>query len=386
MRIITGALAFFESSARNLAAEAAAGVLADDHDLVRRDAGPARDGRDRLHRALRRAVQMELAVLPVGHRRARFERLMSGRLGHERLIEDEVGFLEPLFDVAEDPFVGRLAHRHLAGGRVGEVFVGPFPVDDLGRSRGSSTGAASAPAGRWRRGCGRRSCTGRRAGRLRRRRRRAGGGATLFAGGSGRCRCLRSGCAGAGGGVRRTAPTRCGRRRRGAHPGVALRACVRTARPQTFNGIDDEGQRLELDVDRFDRERGGELVDGSDGENRLAVVERLVRQAALGLRRGLHAFAECAACSGARHVVGGENRLDALHGQRSARIEPRHARVRHRAAEQLREQHALDAIVLGILRLAGDLGDEVGGREVLADQFVSHIRHSSCVLRPASAK
>src|SRR5207248_11246487 len=38
--------------ARNLAAEAAAGVLADDHDLIRRRAGPARDGCHGLYRAL----------------------------------------------------------------------------------------------------------------------------------------------------------------------------------------------------------------------------------------------------------------------------------------------------------------------------------------------
>ena len=51
MRIITGALAFFDSSAGiaidtapgALAAEPAAGVLADEHDLRRLDADPARD-------------------------------------------------------------------------------------------------------------------------------------------------------------------------------------------------------------------------------------------------------------------------------------------------------------------------------------------------------
>ena len=85
MRIITGALAFFDSSAgiaiadgaRNLAAEAAAGVLADEHDVVRLDADPAGDVRHRLRGALRGAVQVQLAVLPVGHRRARLERLVA---------------------------------------------------------------------------------------------------------------------------------------------------------------------------------------------------------------------------------------------------------------------------------------------------------------------
>ena len=47
-----------------------------------------------------------------------------------------------------------------------------------------------------------------------------------------------------------------------------------------------------------------------------------------------------------------------------------------RADEQLREQHAFDAVVLGVLRLAGDLRDEIGRRVVLADQLgvVSHSR------------
>ena len=324
---------------------------------------------------------MELAVLPVGHRRARFERLMSGRLGHERLIEDEVGFLEPLFDVAEDPLVGRLARRHLTR---------PGRWRSLRRSISSRRSAAEQ---------GRRHRRHVRPGRPRRGCTAAAPAACAGAGdapgavprcspagpvGVGVCGAAALAPAAAFEGPRRTG--RRGRRRR-THPCVALRARVGAARPQAVNRIDDERQRLELDVDRLDRERSGELVDGGDGENRFALVERLVRQAALGLRRRLHAFAERGACSGARHVVGGENGLDAFHRERPARVEPRDARVRHLAAEQLGEQHAFDAIVLGVLRLAGDLGDKVGGRVVLADQLrVSHIRHSSCVLRRASAR
>ena len=55
--------------------------------------------------------------------------------------------------------------------------------------------------------------------------------------------------------------------------------------------------------------------------------------------------------------VGREDRLHPFHRERSARVETGHARVRHRAAEQLREQHALDPVVLGVLRCAGDFGD-----------------------------
>ena len=46
------------------------------------------------------------------------------------------------------------------------------------------------------------------------------------------------------------------------------------------------------------------------------------------------------------------------------------ARVRHRAEQQLAEQHAVGAIVLGVLRLARHLRDQIGRRVVLADQFV----------------
>ena len=118
--------------AGNAAAEAAAGVLADEDDCpVWRDADPARDRADRLHGALRARVQEQLAVLPVGHRRARLEHLMAGVLADPRLVEDERRVLEAGFDVAERPLVGVLAERQLPAGR-GEVCVGPLQLADLG--------------------------------------------------------------------------------------------------------------------------------------------------------------------------------------------------------------------------------------------------------------
>jgi hypothetical protein len=45
---------------------------------------------------------------------------------------------------------------------------------------------------------------------------------------------------------------RCRRRRR-PHPDVALDTRVRAVGPQALNRIDDEGERLVVDVDRFDR-------------------------------------------------------------------------------------------------------------------------------------
>ena len=45
------------------------------------------------------------------------------------------------------------------------------------------------------------------------------------------------------------------------------------------------------------------------------------------------------------------------------------ARVRHRAQEELAEQHALGAIVLGVLRPAGDLREEIRRRVIASDKF-----------------
>ena len=73
-------------------------------------------------------------------------------------------------------------------------------------------------------------------------------------------------------------------------------------------GSIDERQRLEVELDPLDRLGGGQLVDRGDGQNRLALIQRLVGQRALG-----------AAQIG--QIVGGENRLDAGHRQRRAGID-----------------------------------------------------------------
>ena len=49
--------------------------------------------------------------------------------------------------------------------------------------------------------------------------------------------------------------------------------------------IDDEGQRLELDPDAFDRFGRRELVDGSHRQERLAFVERFARERPFALRQ-----------------------------------------------------------------------------------------------------
>ena len=130
-------------------------------------------------------------------------------------------------------------------------------------------------------------------------------------------------------------------------PDVAVESRVRAAGPQAFERIDDERQRLEVEVDPLDGLGGRQLVDRRDGENRLALVERLVGQRAFGAasRSGRSSAVRIAFTPGIASAARG--------------VDAPHARVRHRAEQQLAEQHAVGAKVLGVLRAAGDLGDEV---------------------------
>ena len=112
---------------------------------------------------------------------------------------------------------------------------------------------------------------------------------------------------------------------------------VRTARTQTDQRIDRERQRLELDHDLLDRFGRGQFVDGRDGENRLAFVHRLLRQRCVRPACWRLTFSPSVrARLRARQIVRRQDRLDAGHRQRGARVEARHARVRHRAEQQLR--------------------------------------------------
>ena len=307
-RIITGTPAFFERNAGTTVNTVDEPLLpnpppqysADDHHVLRLDADPARDGADRPHGALRRAVHVELAVLPVRHRAARLERLVRRVGADERLVHHEIGAGHRRVHVAHDPLVRRLAERELAvaGGR--EVGLGPldFAHDRAGRLVGVL----------------------------------------------------------------------------GARPHVALFAGIGAARAQRLERIHDERQRLEVDLDGLDRGGGGLFVDGGHGENRLARVERLHREAALAERAGDDALAEARALGHARQVVGGDDRLHAFHGLGGARVDARHARMRPGAHQELGEQHALGAEVLAVPRAAGDLGVEIGGGVVLADEFHGGLR------------
>jgi hypothetical protein len=75
-------------------------------------------------------------------------------------------------------------------------------------------------------------------------------------------------------------------------PRVALQPCVRTARSETGQHIDGEGQRFELNLDRFDGLGRGVFIDGGHRENRLALVHWLVCQRPLALCGRDNAFAE----------------------------------------------------------------------------------------------
>jgi len=132
----------------NLAAEPAAGELADQHDLFGFDSDPAGDRRHRAGHALRRAVQVELAVLPVGHGRPRLEWLVPGGLLIVVALDDEVGFREPLLDIAEHQRLrGFRVVRELAFGDRGGLRGRPLERLQRGTDEHVALGAAIRAAG-----------------------------------------------------------------------------------------------------------------------------------------------------------------------------------------------------------------------------------------------
>src|SRR5262249_40303360 len=109
-----------------LAAEPAARVLTHDHHLRRIDPDPARHRLDRADDALRGAVQIEHAVLPVGHRAARFHRVMAGGLPDDGLVEDEGCVPEAGVEITELPRFGRSSHREAPLTLLFEILFGPL--------------------------------------------------------------------------------------------------------------------------------------------------------------------------------------------------------------------------------------------------------------------
>ena len=110
-----------EDVARDLAAESAAGVFADEHDLVGIHIQPASEAGQGLHRALRPHVNVHLAVLPVSQRGARLEGLVAGVRRDKGFIQNQRRILEARVDIAVGPLVGRLAHGQAAFLQLGEV-------------------------------------------------------------------------------------------------------------------------------------------------------------------------------------------------------------------------------------------------------------------------
>ena len=265
---------------------------------------------------------IQLAVLPVGHRRAR-SRAAGGWCSASTKVSSRTSaaFLKP---ASRSPYVHSsvvLPIGSWPGRAFGEVLLGPLQLFDFGRGGVRRLRPGGGGAGRTQTLPCRRARSGRRAAGSRSDRRRTAAART-------RCRSFRS--------LRPRSARRRRRRRESARPGRAARwsaprsPCVLAWTPSP----------------------------------------------------------SVAPAAGAGQVVGGQDRLDAGHRQRRARVDARHARVRHRAEQQLREQHAVGAVVLGVLRLAGDLRDEVGRRVVLADQLAvsAMITLSACAQRRASAR
>ena len=272
------------------------------------------DAEDRLGGALRAGVDVDLAVLPVRHHGPGLERLVAGVRRDVRLVEHERGLLEARLEVAVRPLLRRIRHhRQAAGVGLGQLRLGPLHLADLGTRRA----------------------------------------------------------------LRLAAARRRGRRRRRDEPVVALGPGVGAAGTEAHQRIDREGQRLELDLDLFDRVGGRDLVDRGDRQDRLALVDRLVRERDFAVEIGEdHLAVVVDGVSRLRQIVGGQNRLDAGHRQRRAHVEARHARVRQGTQQELGEEHPLRAKILGVLGLPGDLRDQVGNRVVLSHELLFSHDHA----------
>ncbi len=230
----------------------------------------------------------------------------------ERFVEDERGVLEARLEVAVRPLVGRA------------LPIGSLPV--LGRRRSPPSVHFS-------------SCDlGRAADRRRRARLPAwrGGGAP-------------------------DASRRCPRVRAFGPPGRRL-----------SSGSTDERQRLELDLDLLDRFGRGQLVDRGDRENRLALVDRLHRSGRARSARWPGSPAPRSVTPSAGAGRSSAVRIAFTPGIASAALA---SMLRTRAcgiglSSSFANSMPSARIVLGVLRLARHLRDEVGRRVVLADQFV----------------
>ena len=140
---------------------------------------------------------------------------------------------------------------------------------------------------------------------------------------------------------------------------VAVLARVGAAGAQALQRIQDEGQRLEVQLDLLDRVVRGRLVHRRERRDGLAHEVRRVGEDGVARRVD------------PGHVVGGEDGDHPLHGERFPSIDRAHPRVRHRTRDEAAEEHAVGAEVLRVPGSSGDLCDHIRRCEVFPDQ----IRH-----------
>ena len=141
---------------------------------------------------------------------------------------------------------------------------------------------------------------------------------------------------------------------------IAAFARVGPVGPQAVQRIRYEGQWFYLHANLAERIGSDLFTLGGNCTDRFADVARLgAQQDFAGIFRW-------------RHVVGCHHADDTFHRQRFAGVDTQYPAVRQRAAVYLAEDHAVDTIVFRVLRLAGDLAVNVRGREILADQVISH--------------
>jgi hypothetical protein len=124
----------------------------------------------------------------------------------------------------------------------------------------------------------------------------------------------------------------------------------------------DGGQRL---VVHLDRERGFMslvLAQSSYCHDRISHEAHHIRaQGVFILRNGQDA-------KGSRHILAGQKGKNARHALRGANVDALDPAVRHKASDELKEAHAGERQIVGVLGGAGYLGATVDAAKALADQ------------------
>jgi hypothetical protein len=223
--------------ARDLRAEAAAGVLRDERDVLGIHVERAREGELGLLGALCGHEGEEPVSLPVRHVGAWLHRVVRQRLVDDRLLEHERRLGERRGRIALRPFHRALRIRHLTRIDRREVGFGPLEL---------------APA---------------------------------------------------------VLPREL----------VALHVGVGAPGAEAVEGIEHERERLEVDLDLFDRSGSGLFVHSRDRQDRLTLVPGVVGQDRL--TRPL----------ASRNLIGAKDIDDTRHRERAARVDAPHPRVGHRA-------------------------------------------------------